>query len=335
MKKTLLLGLSLAFSCGVVLAQHDNAPNELTIQTHPHRCQLFGDSLGQPEARGRMAWLSKCIDKVQDPSVRAFYKLAINDPVCQQDRPCYVTFGKEGSSGHLTNLDHLSKQPFRAPFTASDDCAATDIINRNNFKIAAICLGGCYEPTDMLLFSDGEFKSLKDSQDKMLGTKSDNLKLNVVTLEQDSSSGNFIYANREVERYFVTESGEIDGGHSKDEILRIQLEDGNNLNVTPDHPIVDGDGRIQRARDLKPGGAVLTVDSANYPNAPIVSPTKISRIKKKIFEGKVYNLNVAKSDSKVVVVNNVLNGTMYWQNSPTETLNRVLFTMNLEDDLVR
>ena len=111
------------------------------------------------------------------------------------------------------------------------------------------------------------------------------------------------------------------------DILEFRTAHGGKLKVTPNHPILDGDGRIREAGTFLIGDAFV---AANGTRDPIVSIDKSRHF------GQVYNLDTKTKNlkSKLVLAEGFVNGTLYYQNDGFGYMNRKLLREQIAGDLL-
>jgi hypothetical protein len=118
---------------------------------------------------------------------------------------------------------------------------------------------------------------------------------------------------------------------ARNDLLVITTEEGGTLAVTPEHPLIDGDGKMVRARELRPGDRILHVSGARH---------TVAAVRESTVDERVYNADVqaAGQTSQVFVVQGYLSGTNRQQRGDLEDINRTLFReqlaqlADLEDD---
>ncbi len=267
---------------------------------NPVRCKTNGDSLTVEQAEGRRKWAMRCFkDKII--LVKAWSKMTDEKG---EIRDAYPTFDFINDAGDFSNpLDW---------FAPTDPNAACD--KPEGYELIHFCTAGCYTPEQTVLFEHGYVP---------IGIAHEQNIPFVLSLAANSTLSDPQFVTSSV-AYYITDL--IPGHH---DILEIVTFSGGFLSVTPNHPLVDGNGYMRSAGDLHIGDNLVT-ESGRFDRIISIRPGK--------YFGKVYNLEVSNPEpsQKIIVAQGYLNGTVYYQNEGLKDLNRVILRTNLiPDSLVR
>ena len=266
------------------------------------RCTNWGsDNLTIPEAQERHAWAEKC-----DPRVALMRQIEPDYlPAFQMingaKRWVYPIFGvvKNGVASNPNN--------YFAPRNRNAGCNLP-----SGYKIVGVCLGGCFTPEQIILFSDGAYP-IAEAKEKQIAK--------VMGLSADSTVGTLSFEERKVRGFHASIKK---GDHL---ILKIKTKSGGELRVTEEHPLVDGEGRMQAAGTLVAGDTLMT---------EFGEADEIASIEKEDFFGKVYNVDVDSDEleGKVIVAQGFLSGDVSFQNENTKFLNQLVVRMSYIPDSV-
>lgn len=102
-------------------------------------------------------------------------------------------------------------------------------------------------------------------------------------------------------------------GPEQPKLFVFGLEDGKNLRVTQEHPMVLDDGSVVRARDVRPGDSFARVDGVSL---------RVSSVSRQAATEDVYNFETRgeESENHVIVANGVFVGDLRLQNASREEL---------------
>lgn len=252
------------------------------------RCQQSGDSLDGTQAVGRTQWAKKCF-----PYLKAILGGSESGAVNMRNTdgsvvPGYPTFALVNENGEILNF-------WKAPTEAGASCEGAA-----RYSLIGLCRAGCYTPDQMVLFEGGY---------RAIGSQEAKQEIQIVTLGSASTSDHFSFTLSPLK----TIVSDLEAHHQ--EIIEIQTEDGGALKVTPTHPLIDGDGRVREAKSLVVGDSLIRSNGVRTP---------ISKLEKSDYFGKVYNVEVnSESDlGQIVVAQDFLNGSIYFQNEGVKELNR-------------
>lgn len=264
----------------------------------PMRCSQ--DSLSNTDAQGRYDWMVKCQDQV--PVIKEF--------LAKFDDVQYKGISLDDSTRHLypTFLDSVTKKPWIAPKKSTGSCS----VPRTAY-VAAVCVSSCSTPEQDIIAEVEKGKALRKIT--FIDAYTKNLK-KVGTLHPYSSIDSTQLEKTEVESW-VTEL--LD---TTQPILIFKLKSGGQLKITPNHAMLNQDGAMQVAQEFKVNDNFVRLGGRL---------DKIVSIEKSEYYGKVYNVFVNSNELKknVVVINDYLSGTAFYQNEGAKYMNRDLFRKNL------
>ncbi|MBQ4811730.1 cell surface protein [Pseudoalteromonas luteoviolacea] len=259
------------------------------------RCE--DDSINTTQGVGRNDWALQC----KYISART-YDYNINDDWGnRRSRVYYPSFYKPG------NFDSW----YRAPVVKGATC------NRGAYTAMITCLSSCYTPDQKLLFAEGEL-AIYDAFSRRVSR--------IVTLDDDANLDNISYTVRNVDAYSESVRDVVH------RILEIKTQNGGSLKVTLNHPLILSSGHMKNAEDIQVGDALIAE------NGEFDEITSIEEVE---FFGKVYNVR-PDSDSEngvilngqIVVAQGFLSGSMYYQNTGANHVNRLLLRDSLPNDLI-
>jgi hypothetical protein len=247
---------------------------------------------------GRNLWFKKCYGG-SDLAKQIDEKGALHFKYGQNYVNAYVALGyvrtdtKEGE-------DPVVVVP--SPAKISDPCISKDL---DKHKPIGMCVGGCYERDQEVLFEDGPIS---------IGSEAAKNQSFVATLTKNSTIENPILQMTPLEQ-IVSDRKPVN-----QDILEIKTDTPGKysvLKVTTNHPLVVSEGYMKRAEDIKPGDRLVRYDGS--------LATVLDIRSKQIFD-KVYNVMVASGNARenVVIGQGYLNGSIYFQNGDFEKLNREL-----------
>ncbi len=250
------------------------------------RCQLRTDSLGADLARGRSQWAIKCYPGMryqanEDGEFR-LYDSNVNNSLIGY--PSFVQIDANGVA-----------HDWVAPTDPDAPC-----VDPTTHVLAGFCRAGCYTPDQMVLFSDG-YESIGEAKSRLRG--------DIVSLSKDSTIDSLQF---QVSRLW---SYTVDKKDQWQKIAIIKTEEGGELKVTLNHPLVTSDGYVREASELKVGDKLISEDGTFEP---------IQNIEVVDYYGKVMNVEMATLDplDNIVVAQGYLNGSVMYQNQATNQANR-------------
>ncbi|MFN7729708.1 MAG: PKD domain-containing protein [Bdellovibrio sp.] len=270
----------------------------------PNRCNH--DSLSNTEAKGRYKWMQKCRSQV--PLIEEF--LTKFDDVSVETKKKGHYGIDEGSRFLYPTFMDRSKMPEKAWIAPKGEAGSCTV--PSSVYVAAVCVSSCATPEQQILTQVKSERMKYSTFIEALTQKHDF----VMTLQSSSSISSKDLQKTRVENW-VTEL--LDTEH---DILIFKMKSGGQLKVTPNHPLVSGDGQMVMAREFKVGQSLVRVGGQGD---QILSITPGKHF------GKVYNVFVKSADlhKNIVVTNGYLNGTAFYQNEGAKNMNRDLFRQKL------
>lgn len=269
-----------------------------------HRCSQ--DSLSVTEARARYNWMLKCQDQV--PVIKEFLTNFSDVGVQGQTKGKKETWSLD-SKGRVLYPTFMNRathpeKPWIAPKNASAGCQVPSTV-----YVASVCVASCSTPEQQILAQARAEAKLRYVPFVEALTSDYAF---VATLQSMSSMSSKAVQKTRVDQW-VTEM--MDSDHV---ILEFTMKSGGRLRITPNHPLVSGDGTMRMADEFKVGDQLVQIGGVRD---PIVSIRSVN------YFGKVYNVFVKSAElhKNIVVTNGYLNGTAFFQNEGARNLNRALF----------
>lgn len=175
-----------------------------------------------------------------------------------------------------------------------------------------LCEAGCYTPNQKILFEDGETPIANAQQ---LG------KTNLITLSADSMFGNLSLTANPVLHYTM------DKQPMQQPILTFHMHSGGRLSVTTEHPLVNEQGMVRKAKLMAVGDHLVKQDG---------TPDEIVSIDEASWFGRVYNLKPVSTNltENILVAQGYLNGSGRYQSEFLEELNRILLRDSVPTELI-
>lgn len=260
----------------------------LAAATESARCAAANDSLDIPQASSRTEWAFKCY-----PGLRGSMpgkQVVLKDTQTGATFPGYPTFALiDENNGNIISY-------WAGPTDANASC--DDALK---YSFIGFCRAGCYTPDQAILFSQG-FISIADAKNK--------LRDDLMTVSKDSSLDNLNFSLSQLDSYTV------DPIAKKQKILVIQTQDGGELKITLNHPMLDSEGVMRSANSLSVGEKLVKMDG---------SLDRITSIKEIDYIGKVFNVHPTSADpsENIVVAQGYLSGSVYFQNEGIKEINRM------------
>lgn len=259
----------------------------LGAATESARCAATGDSLDLNQAAARTAWAFKCY-----PGLRGTMpgkEVILKDTQTGATFPGYPTFARIDESGNVISY-------WTAPADPNAPCDGAQ-----QYSFIGFCRAGCYTPDQAVLFSEG-FIAIEDAKKSQRD--------DIVTIAKGSTLDNLVFTTSRLESYTV------DPVARAQKILVIKTQDGGQLKLTLNHPLVDSKGRMRSANTLQVGEELVKMDG---------DLDRITSIEEVDYLGKVYNVRPVSNDpaENIVVAQGYLNGSVYFQNEGIKELNRV------------
>ena len=260
------------------------------------RCE--DDSLTIAMAIGRNDWSKKC----EHISHRTWDYNMNDDYGKQRARPFYPSY-------YVPNdFDDW----WRAPTKKTTACSRPA-----KFSAMIHCRASCYTPDQKLLFPEGEL-TIFDAFTRRVSK--------IVTLDDAASLDNLVYTTRPVDAYSESVRDVLH------EILVVKTETGGELKVTPNHPLMVSTGHMRTADNMSVGDELIAEDGS------FDSITSIESIE---FYGKVYNVRPdsfgeegVSLNGQIVVAQGYLSGSMYYQNTGANHVNRLILRDSLPEELL-
>lgn len=180
------------------------------------------------------------------------------------------------------------------------------------YHLMGLCTEGCYSSQQSILFGSG-YAPIAWAQDHHFDT--------VVTLTPRSQMNHITITNTTIE-YFTSSPQE-----HWEEFIELRTLGGRHLHITLSHPMLLSSGHMIAARDMKLGQQLVT--SKGEPD-PIIELSRSRHF------GKAYNLMTAGSTlaEQIIVAQDLLTGSVYFQNEGTQHLNRQIFRAQLPSELI-
>ncbi|MGE0527747.1 MAG: Hint domain-containing protein [Bdellovibrionales bacterium] len=276
---------------------------------------------------GRLAWIKKCENQI---AIFKDYLDGIRELEKKQNRSFlefYPRIDLKSVPGSNKHVDEGPLQPVRLPLnetmvTRVDDlgreevqrlvtapCPSADDVE----PIEIVCVAGCYRADQRILTAaSGEYTPVKEARALDLRE--------IAVLNADSTLEKPRYVNASVAQY--TETLE----DSQETLITIRTSSGLQLVVTTNHPLLDGEGIMREAADLKIGDDLVKADGRR---------DKIVSLERSSFFGRVYNVApVSRApEDNLVVSEGLINGSHHYQTELHQMLNRQVVRTRLADGI--
>lgn len=271
------------------------------------------DNLAPGPAKQRSLWAYKCA-KNNGGNWAGFSKNKFYSLVYEIDSETMVKSERARPEYPIFTTANMS-QVWIAPVNQNAGCKI-----EAGYSITGFCTSSCYTGDQQILFADGYLEIEKALS---LG------RTDVAVVTEDSEIGNVNLRLSHVETY--TKSIKED---SINQIRKFSTESGEDLVVTTNHPLVDGEGKLVRAETLKVGDSL--VDS--YGN-----PVEITAIEDSEYRGPVFNiqpvveqLEIGQDSVKgqLVVAQGYLSGSSHLQNDGEVFMGSYLLRANIPEELL-
>lgn len=255
--------------------------------TESARCAETNDSLSIEQAAARTAWAFKCY-----PGLRGTMKgkqVLLRDTQTGETFPGYPTFAHIDDEGNILSY-------WAGPVDSNATCDGSD-----QYSFIGFCRAGCYTPDQVVLFSEG-FIPIKEA--------SSSLKEELVVVAKDSTMDRIELVTALLDSYTV------DPISKAQKILKIKTQDGGEIKVTLNHPLLDSKGYMRSANTLRVGESLVKMDGVS---------DVITSIEEYTYTGKVYNVKPTSNNpsENIVVAQGFLNGSVYFQNEGIKEMNRL------------
>jgi hypothetical protein len=180
------------------------------------------------------------------------------------------------------------------------------------FYINAYCESSCYAPAQRVLFPDGP-TAIVDAH--AAG------KPHVMTVAPHSTLHEVSLQAQPTYSYTAEFR---DTTHPMVELV---MASGGKLLVTTDHPIINGEGRLVAAQEIKAGDELIKKDGTF---------DLVTKVRRTTHFGKVYNLRPDTSDrvSNILVAEDYLVGSSLFQNDEVGYMNRILLHKSIPVELI-
>lgn len=301
MKKSILLA-------GTLLIL--NAVNSYALPRFtPSRCahdSLAQWSEGAPlegTARGRNEWLKVCHIDAYELIYPGGNEIDPDAYTAGQARLSYPTYGKiSGTNEKGEPIFEVTG--WTAPTTPPSGPGASECIIPTPNRFVGICTAGCVVPETEVTLADGSLKI-----GELYGLNAE------IAVPTTNDHGQFVLENIEVKNQIR------DIVATEQEILVIKTISGGEIRVSPNHPLLNGENLMVKARDLKPGDSLVTSDGHK---------DLITQLSKEKFYGRLYNLTIKTSDQSksLFIVNGYISGDKKYQDDDASDFNRRIFRKN-------
>lgn len=299
-----------------------------------HRCSV--DNLNPEQARGRNRYVNACSPQTIVAAAQLFRRntfagtqadawrvvsevLEKDGGIMPKPRPHHFTPIIEGAPEAPVTWAAPTVGPSEVQFAdaafIADFCARSEnaIPAGNVFNASYRCMSSCFAPEVRVFFKEG-YVAIKDAVDA-------NVIRQVVVLDKGSTISSPKYVLAGITNWVKSIRSE------KQDYLTFRTEDGGNLKVTPNHPMIDGEGMLKEASKLKLG------DSLVRANGQRIHITEIEPSKE---FGKVYNLQTENKTAKgnIIVAEGFLTGSAYLQDSGSVYLDQQILRAELPDSIL-
>lgn len=243
-----------------------------------------------------------------------YFKWLPGPTTTSRARPLYPTFETAQIPGsgqplypHPTNTNDC-----RLYLDTNNDAKGDTLYTGTSFYVVAQCESSCYAPDQELLFSNGSVPISKAVQEQQT---------DIITLTPDATLDDIQLQTNHVYSYT---SETRDSEHL---LYTITTEGGGKLRLTNEHPVVNGEGRMVRAADLKVDDELLRQDG---------SRERVVSVEKTTHYGKVFNLRPITRDqvSNVLVAQGFLVGSARYQNEDVGFMNRIILQRSVPEDVL-
>ncbi|RKG72479.1 Hint domain-containing protein [Corallococcus terminator] len=229
-------------------------------------------------------------------------------------RPLYPTFETSLPAGSGTPLYPHPTDTTDCRFyrDTNMDAKGDTLYTGTSFYVVANCESSCYAPDQELLFSNGSVpisKAVREQQTDILTLTPD------ATLDDVQLQTNHVYS-------YTSETRD-----SEHLLYTITTEHGGKLRLTNEHPVVNSEGRMVRAADLKVDDELLRQDGTRE---------RVVSVEKTTHFGKVYNLRPITRDqvTNVLVAQGFLVGSARYQNEDVGFMNRIILQRSVPEELL-
>ncbi|MGE0528329.1 MAG: hypothetical protein AB7G93_01375 [Bdellovibrionales bacterium] len=293
------------------------------------RCGEFDSAV---DALGRLAWLKKCENKVavfkeyldavrelEKGYGKAFYRfyprINLKSNPNQDGRvdegPSVTVVVPRSMNGveldRISRVDDLGHEEIQRQVTAP--CPEPNDVE----PIDVVCAFGCYRADQRILTAaTGEYTPVKKARAQDLKK--------IAVLSAESTLEKPRYVDAPVGQYTETLKD------SQETLVTIRTSSGLQLVVTTNHPLLDGEGIMREAADLKVGDDLVKADGRR---------DKIVSLERSSFFGRVYNVApVSRApEDNLVVSEGLINGSHHYQTELHQMVNRQIVRTRLADGI--
>jgi hypothetical protein len=239
---------------------------------HTARCTLDDQLTTTALAQGRNAWARKC------GFIKPSWEAALNEEGLYQTflQGCYSYPTLPGGSVQCT---------MHVPADESAPCISTEVL----YKLGS-CPTGCVTPTQKVSFGG---KPMPVPEALASGERT------VTALTPSATLLAPTFSEQTIRTYV--------SGDTVEDVFSLSLANGRLLEVTSEHPLVDGEGNIVKAKSLQAGDTLLSSDGQKV---------SISSINVFRFKGYVWNVQPVSHDKaeNIFDLEGVLTGSLRFQN---------------------
>lgn len=271
-------------------------PKAASTSVSDYRCEH--DSLDPAQSRARLLWAGE--NNIIPPSLvfKWLYSVQGNQ-VVMNARPYYPMFGTW--NGRLNETQVWKPEAYGMPKRVPGG------------KVwVAVCRASCYTPEQQILTDKGYMPIEKAEQ---LQSAS------IVTLDEQSRMGALNFQSSPVLKYTASFQ---DTFHV---ILNFRTRSGGAIRVTPNHPLVNQDGRVVEASQLKVGDSLIASGG---------QPDLIDSIDVSTHFGKVYNIRPKDTAKKanIVMAQGFLSGSDRYQNEYFDLIQDQVLSSQIDESLI-
>ncbi|SMF34858.1 hypothetical protein [Pseudobacteriovorax antillogorgiicola] len=268
------------------------------------RCE--NDSLNTATARVRLLWAKNSKIIPLRTFNKWYYTVVIDEDTLESKvtldpLPYYPTFGKWDAAAKKVVGGYWKPEAHGMP----------DVVPAPNTWIGS-CRASCYTPYQQILTDNG-YMEIQDALDSLYPT--------IATVKLGSTLESVDLEFSDIGKYVIS------GDDSLHDIVTLVTEDGGEIEVTDNHPLVDGKGYIREAKTFDIGDQLVTEDGLKV---------SITAIDSKEFYGQVYNYEPKQESllGNIVVAQGFLNGSARYQSSYKSYLDRELVRTQIDPNLL-
>jgi hypothetical protein len=310
-RKSIAIPLVVAFIASASVAYADNYSSVFQGVRLLQRCD--SDMLSDSDGIGRVHWYANCYPDRVKADMEAVLGEAIGGST--QALEIYYDFmgfhrnaaGEWVPKGVHVFYPLFEREPFDSWHAPTEALPQVCIAIPAGYRFTMSCRSSCYTPSMRLAFPEGDIA---------IKTASDAKTPKVTVLADDSTLDDIKTASVDVFGYVTSK---VEQEH---EILTFETASGGLLEVTTNHPLLDGGGYLREARTFGVGDALVRADNS-LDEIVKVTPWK--------YFGKVYNI-APNSETKlgnVVIAEGFLSGSELYQNEWKNMLDSQLLRANI------